>query len=100
MATTALVPTASVSQALTTSYLGASDLYIVRGAGQLSIMLDDASIGFTVKLQPEMTGTAKDAVEYVMPAGAEFWRDISNHASWKLDIKAASGTPSAQISHG
>lgn len=83
-------------QALTTAYLGASAKYIITGAKRVSVSLDDAAIGFTVQFYP-IDGYGEDSTEDIVAAGGMWWEDIDPGQTWSLDIKAASGTPNAQI---
>ena len=87
-------PTTS-TLALTTAYTGT--WLQVRSPGQLSVSLDDAAIGFTVKMQ---IGEDGDATTYPMKASGEWWRDFPRGTLVFIDVLAASGTPNASISVG
>ena len=87
-------PTTKI-QALSVAYLGT--WLEIRSPGQLSISLDDVSIGFTVKMQ---IGEDGDASTYPMKAGGEWWRDFPRGTLVFINILSASGTPNASISVG
>ena len=92
MAVTAINAPRTVETALTTNYL-AND-YEITGTRKLEIWLDDATLGFTVRLQSvggaqiERAVTATERYFYLeVPFGSKMW----------VNVKAASGTPNVQF---
>ena len=81
------------SQALTTGYL-ATPITIPNGCTALFVKLDDETIAFTVKIN---LGGLVD-YEEPMLAGQQYTHGLKDgriHGTGTLDVKAASGTPSA-----
>jgi len=84
-------PTTKI-QALTTAYTGT--WFRIRSPGQISINLDDAAIGFTVKVQ---IGEDGGAPPVPVAAGGQWHHTYPRGTLVFLDILAASGTPNASI---
>ena len=87
---TALNSPTTKEQALTTAYL-ANDFEIQ--TPRIDIKLDDSAIAFTVRLQV----AGGDQIEFLVSAGNGFYEDFRPGTKVLLNIKAASGTPNAQI---
>ena len=84
-------PTTKI-QALSISYLGT--WFEIRSPGEISISLDDASIGFTVKIQ---IGEDGSATTIPIKAGGMWWHTYPRGSLIFVDVLAASGTPNASI---
>lgn len=96
MADTTLTAPASDQQALSTSYLGAGNRFVIRGS-KVAVHLSDASIGYSVKLvAPNGSASTSDYIEAV-PAGGTWYMDLQRGRGWDLDLKSDSGTPTAYI---
>ncbi len=78
-------------QALTTNYL-AND-FEIKGATYIYVKLDDAAKAFTIRMQV----AGGDAIEEPQVAAASFGMPLGKGDTWLLNVKAAVGTPNAQI---
>ena len=81
--------------ALTTAYTGT--WLKIRSPGLISVSLDDAAIGFTVRVQ---IGEDGDAIPIERGAAGEWWHTYPRGTLLFIDVLAASGTPNASINVG
>ena len=85
----------TVPIALTAGWLG--EEYRVSGAHFVEIWIDDPTLAFTIRFKSDKVGAVW--VEKVVTAGAgrSYWWNQDPKTKTFIDLKAASGTPTASI---
>ena len=97
MATTTISGPDSVAIALSTSYLGSGSYIVGSNCDKLTVWIDEtAALAGTAKFTVTNSVNGDD-VETLIAAGQQWDFHPGRGATWTLDAKSASGTPSLYV---